>query len=125
MDQEAAERLAARYARRAEPLELTPEELDFEHHPATTSVPGIPVWAWIRFPNAAERVKGEACTWNARAVQVLWTDAGIRRATWVWASAVSRRSSGGRKTGLGERTGEHRADFGPGAGPEAGAPPSS
>ncbi|MDK1359164.1 hypothetical protein QNO00_02600 [Arthrobacter sp. zg-Y1219] len=118
MDQDAATRLAARYARRAEPLELTPEELDFEHHPATTSVPGIPVWAWIRFPSAAERVKGEACTWNAKAVQVLWTDAGIRRATWVWASAVSRRSNGARKTGLGERTGDPSAQ--PAAGADAG-----
>ncbi|MET4062000.1 hypothetical protein ABIB35_003579 [Arthrobacter sp. UYP6] len=104
MDQDAAARIAARYARRAEPIELTPEELDFEHYPAATAVPGIPVWAWIRFPNSAERVKGEACTWNAKAVQVLWADAGIRRATWVWASAVTRRVSGGRKSGLGERT---------------------
>ena len=104
MDQDAAGRLAARYARRAEPIALTAEELDFAQHPATTTVPGIPVWAWIRFPNSAERVAGEACTWNAKAVQVLWTDAGIRRATWVWASAVTRRSGSGRTSGLGART---------------------
>ncbi|MCC9204559.1 hypothetical protein [Arthrobacter sp. zg-Y769] len=104
MNQEAAERLAARYARRAEPISLTPEELDFEHNPVTTSVPGVPVWAWIRFPGAAERVKGEACSWSPRAVQVLWEDGGLRRATWVWASAVTRRTNNSRKETLGDRT---------------------
>ena len=103
MDQEAAARLAARYARRAEPIELTVEELDFAHNPVTTVAPGVPVWAWIRFPSCAERVAGVATTWSAKAVQVTWTDAGVRRSTWVWASAVTRRSGG--RQGLGERTG--------------------
>ncbi|MBD8043497.1 hypothetical protein H9638_06695 [Arthrobacter sp. Sa2BUA2] len=104
MDQKAAGRLAARYARRAEPIGLTPEELDFDHTPVTTSLPAIPVWAWIRFPGCAELVKGETCTWSAKAVQVLWEDAGIRRSTWVWASAVSRRSAEGGRSSLGDRT---------------------
>ena len=91
--------------RRAEPVGLTPEELDFEHHPVTHTVPGIPVWAWIRFPAAAELVSGEAFAWTARAVQVAWTDAGTRRTTWVWASAVRRRSDEASNTALGERTG--------------------
>ena len=104
MDQEAAERLAARYARRAEPIGLTPEELDFDHFPVTTAMPGIPIWAWIRFPGCAEQVKGETCTWSAKAVQVLWEDAGLRRSTWVWASAVTRRSAEGRRSSLGDRT---------------------
>ena len=104
MNQDAVQRLAARYARRAEPISLTPEELDFEHNPVTTSVPGVPVWAWIRFPGAAERVRGEACSWSARAVQVLWEDSGVRRSTWVWASAVTRRQNNGRRESLGNRT---------------------
>ncbi|UPO78483.1 hypothetical protein ArtHe_07395 [Arthrobacter sp. Helios] len=104
MDQEAAGRLAARYARRAEPIGLTPEELDFDHNPVTTSMPAIPVRAWIRFPGCAELVEGETCTWSAKAVQVLWEDAGIRRSTWVWASAVSRRPADGRRSTLGDRT---------------------
>ena len=104
MNQDAVQRLAARYARRAEPIGLTPEELDFEHNPVTTSVPGLPVWAWIRFPGAAERVRGEACSWSAKAVQVLWEDAGVRRSTWVWASAVTRRENNSRKEALGSRT---------------------
>ena len=104
MDPQAAARVAARYARRAEPIGLTPEELDFDHFPATTSMPAIPIWAWIRFPGCAEHVAAETCTWSAKAVQVLWEDAGIRRSTWVWASAVSRRSSGRTRTTLGERT---------------------
>ena len=65
MDQEAVERLAARYARRAEPLGLTVEELDFEHNPVSTAAPGLPVWAWIRFPGCAERVAGTATAWSA------------------------------------------------------------
>lgn len=108
MNQNAAERLVARLAWRAEPLSLTPEELDFEHNPVTTSVPGVPVWAWIRFPGSAERVKGEACSWSSRAVQVLWEDAGLRRATWVWASAVTRRENNSRKQALGDRTAPDR-----------------
>lgn len=108
MDEKAAERLAARYARRAEPFGLTAEELDFDHFPVTTAMPAIPVWAWIRFPGCAELVKGETCTWSAKAVQVLWEDAGLRRSTWVWASAVSRRSTGAGRSTLGDRTTDGR-----------------
>ncbi|MCC3282631.1 hypothetical protein [Arthrobacter caoxuetaonis] len=104
MDPQAAARLAARYARRAEPIGLTPEELDFDHFPVTTSMPAIPVWAWIRFPGCAELVKGETSTWSAKAVQVMWEDAGIRRSTWVWASAVSRRSTDAGRSPLVDRT---------------------
>ncbi|EMY35003.1 hypothetical protein D477_006703 [Arthrobacter crystallopoietes BAB-32] len=104
MDREALARLAARYARRAKPVSLTLEELDFEHHPVTRVVPGVPVWAWIRFPGSAELVAGETFGWTLRAVQVCWTHGGIRRTTWVWASAVSRRDDPTGKTALGERT---------------------
>ncbi|MFT4470803.1 hypothetical protein ACMX2H_12930 [Arthrobacter sulfonylureivorans] len=104
MDREVPAKLAARYTRRAEPVSLTPEELDFEHCDVTRVVPGVPVWAWIRFPGAAELVAGEAFGWTSRAVQVTWTDGGVRRVTWVWASAVRRRNDQVRNTALGERT---------------------
>jgi hypothetical protein len=104
MDRDALAKIAARYARRAEPVSLTPEELDLEHCPVTRVVPGVPVWAWIRFPGAAELVQGEAFGWTSRAVEVAWTDAGDRRVTWVWASAVRRREDPVRKTALGDRT---------------------
>ena len=44
MDREALAKLAARYTRRAEPVSLTPEELDLEHCKVTRVVPGVPVW---------------------------------------------------------------------------------
>jgi hypothetical protein len=106
MDRDALAKIAARYARRAEPVSLTPEELDLEHCQVTRVVPGVPVWAWIRFPGAAELVQGEAFGWTSRAVEVAWTDAGGRRVTWVWASAVRRRDDQVRKTALGDRTGQ-------------------
>ena len=77
MDRDAAARMAARYAKRAEPVSLTAEELDLEHHNVTRVVPGVPVWAWIRFPGAAELVQGEAFGWTSRAVQLSWTDGAV------------------------------------------------
>ena len=56
MDRDVLAKLAARYAKRAEPVSLTLEELDFEHYPITRVVPAVPVWAWIRFPCPAELV---------------------------------------------------------------------
>ncbi|WP_338423137.1 hypothetical protein [Arthrobacter sulfonylureivorans] len=58
MDRDALAKLAARYTRRAEPVSLTPEELDLEHCKVTRVVPGVPVWAWIRFPGAAGGRRG-------------------------------------------------------------------
>ncbi|EMY34250.1 hypothetical protein D477_010696 [Arthrobacter crystallopoietes BAB-32] len=113
--------MAARYVRRAEPVSLTPDELDFEHDPVTRVVPGVPVWAWIRFPASSELVAGEAFGWTSRAVQVSWTDGGMRRVTWVWASAVRRRTDEVRKTALGERIVKNGdGDTGPGAAADAG-----
>jgi hypothetical protein len=59
MGPDQAGRLQAQYARRASPIGLTVEELDFEHFPSKNGFPGIPVKAWIRFPNCAELVDGE------------------------------------------------------------------
>lgn len=115
MDRDALAKLAARYAKRAEPVSLTLKELDFEHYPVTRVVPGVPVWAWIRFPCSAELVAGETFAWTSRAVQVCWTDGGIRRTTWVWASAVQRRSDPVGKTVLGDRTGNDSGTGPPGA----------
>src|SRR5947199_306042 len=58
MNPEQAARLQARYARRAGPIGLTVEELDFGHFPAKNGFPGIPVKAWIRFTACAELVDG-------------------------------------------------------------------
>ncbi len=46
---------------------LTVEELDFEHFPAKNGFPGIPVKAWIRFPNCAELVDGAVYAWTSKA----------------------------------------------------------
>ena len=83
--------LQAQYARRAGPIGLTLEELDFEHFPAKNGYPGIPVKAWVRFPNCAELVDGEVFAWTAKAAEVTWKDGPVTYRTWVWSSAVTRR----------------------------------
>jgi hypothetical protein len=88
--EEFAAALQAQYARRAGPIGLTAEELDFEHFPAKNGYPGIPVKAWIRFPNCAELVDGEVFAWTAKAVEVT-------------CSAVTRREEMMNRN-LGERT---------------------
>ena len=101
--EEFAAALQAQYARRAGPIGLTVEELDFEHFPAKNGYPGIPVKAWIRFPNSAELVDGEVFAWTAKAVEVTWKDGPVTYRTWVWSSAVTRREELMNRN-LGERT---------------------
>ena len=74
MGPEQAAALQAQYARWAGPIGLTLEELNFEHFPAKNTYPGIPVKAWIRFPNCAELVDGEVFAWTAKAAEVTWKD---------------------------------------------------
>ncbi|MEE2524532.1 hypothetical protein [Pseudarthrobacter sp. J47] len=107
MGPEQASELQARYARRAGPIGLTTEELDFEQFPASHRYPGIPVKAWIRFLNCAELVDGEVLAWTARAVEVTWNDGPLTYRTWVWSSAVTRREDWN-KMNLGERTSRDR-----------------
>lgn len=102
MNLEQASRLQARYARRAGPIGLTVEELDFEQFPVKNGFPGILVKAWIRFLNCAELVDGEVYAWTAKAVEVTWNDGPVTYRTWVWSSAVTRREDLNRMT-LGER----------------------
>jgi len=87
--------LQAQYARRAGPIGLTVEELDFEHFPAKNGYPGIPVKAWI--------VDGEVFAWTAKAAEVTWKDGPVTYRTWVWSSAVTRREEMMNRN-LGERT---------------------
>ena len=103
MNREQATQLQAQYARRAGPIGLTVEELDFEHFPAKNGYPGIPVKAWIRFPNCAELVDGEVFAWTAKAAEVTWQDGPVTYRTWVWSSAVTRRKELMNRN-LGERT---------------------
>lgn len=103
MTPEQASRLHARYARRAGPIGLTVEELDFGHFPAKNGFPGIPVKAWIRFPDCAELVDGEVYAWTAKAAEVTWNDGPVTYRTWVWSSAVTRREEMMTRN-LGERT---------------------
>ena len=103
MGPEQASALQARYARRASPIGLTVEELDFEHFPVKNGYPGIPVKAWIRFPNCAELVDGEVFAWTAKAAEVTWQDGPVTYRTWVWSSAVTRREELMNRN-LGERT---------------------
>lgn len=58
MGPEQAKALHARYSKRAQPFGLTLEELDFKNFPVHNVYPGIPVMAWLRFPNCAELVEG-------------------------------------------------------------------
>jgi hypothetical protein len=102
MGPEQASQLQAQYARRAGPIGLTVEELDFEHFPSKNGFPGIPVKAWIRFPNCAELVDGEVYAWTAKAAEVTWKDGPVTYRTWVWSSAVTRREDLNRAN-LGER----------------------
>jgi hypothetical protein len=103
MGPEQAAALQAQYARRAGPIGLTVEELDFEHFPAKNGYPGISVKAWIRFPNCAELVDGEVFAWTAKAAEVTWKDGPVTYRTWVWSSAVTRREEMMNRN-LGERT---------------------
>jgi hypothetical protein len=102
MNPEQASRLQAQYARRAGPIGLTVEELDFGQFPVKNGFPGIPVKAWIRFLNCAELVDGEVYAWTAKAAEVTWMDGPVTYRTWVWSSAVTRREDLKRRT-LGER----------------------
>jgi hypothetical protein len=103
MGPEQASALQARYARRGGPMGLTVEELDFENFPVKNGFPGIPVKAWIRFPNCAELVDGEVFAWTAKAAEVTWQDGPVTYRTWVWSSAVTRREELMNRN-LGERT---------------------
>lgn len=89
MGPEQASRLQAQYARRARPIGLTAEELDFEHFPVQNGFPGISVKARIRFPNCAELVNGEVYAWTTKAAEVTWQDGPMTYRTWVWSSAVT------------------------------------
>ena len=99
-----AGRLQARYARRAGPIGLTVEKLDFEHNPSKNGFPGIPVKAWIRFPDCAELVDGEVYAWTAKAAEVTWDDGPVTYRTWVWRSSGVTRREEMMNRNLGERT---------------------
>jgi hypothetical protein len=75
----------------------------FRALPLQNGFPGIPVKAWIRFPNCAELVDGEVYVWTAKAVEVTWQDGPVTYRTWVWSSAVTRREELMNRN-LGERT---------------------
>lgn len=69
------------------PYSLTPPELG--GLPAAMAGEPTHVLAWVRYPAAADHVRGLALAWTPRAVYVEWEDRGTHRA-WVWASAVER-----------------------------------
>ncbi|MBT2519100.1 hypothetical protein J7E29_16785 [Streptomyces sp. ISL-90] len=75
---------------RPAPISLSVAEIGTPNVPAEVDHP-IPVEAWVRFPEAAIHVRGEAVAWSDRAVWVEFTlhDGSTHRA-WVWASAVDR-----------------------------------
>lgn len=102
MGPEQAKALHARYSKRAQPFGLTWEELDFKNFPAHNVYPGIPVMAWLRFPNCAKLVEGEVFARTAKAVEVSCQDGPLTYRTWVWASAVTRRARANNRN-LGER----------------------
>lgn len=76
---------------RPEPISLTEDELDTDHHPVTQAQHPIPVRAWARYPETPARVEGHAIAWTERAVQIEWEDyRGVKHRAWVWASAVDK-----------------------------------
>ena len=72
------------------PYSLTPAELG--GLPAAMAGEPTHVLAWVRYPAAADHVRGLALAWTPRTVYVEWEDRGTHRA-WVWASAVERTSA--------------------------------
>ena len=79
---------------RPQPISLSDLELDKDHQPVRTPSTPVPVWAWVRFPEAPIRASGRAIAWTDRAVLVEWEDAdGRTYRAWVWASAVERITS--------------------------------
>jgi hypothetical protein len=75
---------------RPTPISLSPAEIGGH---VTDAVDGLPVTAWVRFPETPIQVEGKAVAWTDRAVWVEFTmHNGRTLRAWVWASAVKRRS---------------------------------
>jgi hypothetical protein len=75
---------------RPQPISLSAAELGKDA--VKTPKVGIPVEAWVRFPESPVKVQGRAIAWTRRAVRVEWEmHDGSKRRAWVWASAVERR----------------------------------
>lgn len=74
---------------RPRPISLSEPELGEE--PVREADKPIAVAAWVRFPEQAIYVRGQAVAWTSRAVWVEFTYAGATYRSWVWASAVGRR----------------------------------
>jgi hypothetical protein len=74
---------------RARPLSLSADEIGEGVRDAAEP---LPVQAWVRFPEHAIQVRGEAVAWNDRAVWVEFRMlSGATFRAWVWASAVRAR----------------------------------
>ncbi|MWB99425.1 hypothetical protein [Agromyces seonyuensis] len=70
------------------PISLSDDERGMD---VTRPEKGIPVHAWVRFPETPIRVSGEAIAWTGRAVLVEFKlRGGATRRAWVWANAVDR-----------------------------------
>lgn len=77
---------------RAEPIGLTEDELKQSGPEVGRPEHGVPVRAWIRFPEASIEPTAEAIAWTERAVQVRFTlQDGRTKTVWIWKGAVSPR----------------------------------
>lgn len=75
----------------AQPLSLTPPELELDRLPLTRTPVAERVRVWVRYPSGAVRIEARAVAWTPRAVACEWeTPAGITHRGWLWASAVER-----------------------------------
>jgi hypothetical protein len=82
------ERAAESIMRGAEPVTLTPTELELEREPLTRTPIARPVRAWVRYGAVPLLVDAEAVAWTEHAVAIRWKSPDGEHRAWVWASAI-------------------------------------
>ncbi|WP_336624974.1 MULTISPECIES: hypothetical protein [unclassified Microbacterium] len=77
------------------PISLSAAEIGADPTTTPHAPAPVPVTAWVRFPEAAVRVKAHAIAWTDRAVEVEFTlRDGRSLRSWVWRGAVTQRPGG-------------------------------
>jgi hypothetical protein len=88
VDAQMGERILVRAAAVGPLQTLSVEELQLDVFPCTTDPRPKPAMAWVRFGDAAFKVKVEACMWTPKAVAVRFNVADREYRCWVWQGAV-------------------------------------
>jgi hypothetical protein len=90
------DRILQRVASRGILQSLTNEELELDRRPVTTDPRPARVQAWVRFGATPALVDAEVCRWTADACAIRFRVGETEMKAWVWASAVTPASPGGR-----------------------------